>query len=157
MDKVVYSDSQEVRQLEERQGGYMYLEIPADVVNSLEKGKKSRFICTVKESVSFQCGLSHLGNGNFFIILSKDRRTKAQIALGDTVPFVLQLDPNPLGAEIPESLEVLLNQDEDLKEIWDTLTDGKKRSVIHAVSRIKSIDLQISRSIEFIQQLHRPN
>ena len=154
MHNLIFNDTQIVAQLDARQGGYCYLEIPASLINSLEKGRKSRFICTLNDSVKFQCGLSHLGNGNFFIILSKDRRKQANIEIGDRVSFHLCIDPNPLGVAIPEMLEVLLSQDNGLNAMWNELTDGKKRSVIYAVNRIKNVDLQVRRSIELIQKAH---
>lgn len=154
MHNLIFNDTQIVAQLDSRQGGYCYLEIPASLINSLEKGRKSRFICTLNDSVKFQCGLSHLGNGNFFIILSKDRRKQANIEIGDRVSFHLRIDPNPLGVAIPEMLEVLLSQDNGLNAMWNELTDGKKRSVIYAVNRIKNVDLQVRRSIELIQKAH---
>ncbi|WP_231970174.1 YdeI/OmpD-associated family protein [Tenacibaculum jejuense] len=52
--------------------------------------------------------------------------------------------------EIPEALQVLLAQDHDLNERFTRLTDGKKRSIIIQIGKIKNIDKQISKSIQLI-------
>lgn len=59
-------------------------------------------------------------------------------------------DPNPLGIDLPETIEILLKQDNELKNKFYQLTDGKKRSVIVQISKVKDIDKQISKTIELI-------
>lgn len=149
MPNILLTDTQIIDQLEARRGGYFYLKIYASFVNSLEKGKHTRLICQL-DTLEFQCGLNHMGDGNYFIIISKKNMDRVGKSKGDSIAFELRLDPNPLGVAIPEVLEVLLEQDDDLKEQWDSLTDGKKRGTIHAINRIKNIDLQVSRAIELI-------
>ena len=151
-----YSAEQEIGQLEKRKGGYFFLKIDAEIVNQFEQQKKTRLICTLDHQLEFQCGLNHLGDGNFFIILSKKNLSSIGKELGDTIHFHLRKDPNPLGVAIPEVLEVLLEQDEELKAIFEKLTAGKKRNIIHQMNRIKNIDLQISRTEELIRTANQP-
>lgn len=53
---------------------------------------------------------------------------------------------------MPEVLEALLTQDDDLKSIFDKITDGKKRSLIYTILKIKDIDKQVQTSIEFLNK-----
>jgi len=75
---------------------------------------------------------------------------KIQKKIGDKLKFELVQDPNPLGVAIPEVLEILIAQDEDLNSRFTKLTLGKQRSIIHQMNRIKDIDKQISKTIELI-------
>jgi hypothetical protein len=59
-----------IEQLEKRNGGYFYLKIKAEIVNGFDQKNKTRLICNLDNKVQFNCGLNHLGDGNFFIILS---------------------------------------------------------------------------------------
>ena len=145
-----YSGDQAIKQLEKRKGGYYYLEIDSGIVDQFPKKRQTRLICTIERDLSFQCGLNHLGDGNFFIILSRKNLESIGRNLGDRIHFHLKEDPNPLGVEIPEVLEALLEQDHQLKELFDLLSDGKKRNIIHQIIRIKDIDKQITRSIDLI-------
>ena len=151
-----YSGEQSIKQLEKRKGGYFFLKIDSGIVDQFKDGRRTRFICTLENQLNFQCGLNNLGDGNFFIILSRKNLESIDKQLGDTIHFHLIEDPNPLGVEIPEVLEALLDQDQQLKERLDNLTLGKKRNVIHQMKRIKDIDKQISRTIELINSANKP-
>ena len=147
---ILFEDTQPLRQLEARRGGYYYAAIPATVVESWPKTKKTRLICIVANALEFQCGLNPLGNGDFFIILSQKNVTSVGLQPGDSFNFFLLEDPNPLGVAIPETIKVLLEQDDLLSKKFDTLTDGKKRAIIHQINRIKNVGLQIERAQKLI-------
>lgn len=53
---------------------------------------------------------------------------------------------------MPEVLEVLLSQDSDLNKVYDTLSDGKKRGLIYSVKKIKNIDMQVQKIIDFLNE-----
>ena len=106
--------------------------------------------------MTFQCGLNHLGDGNFFIILGSKNLKAANKKLGDTLYFTLHEDPNPLGVEMPEVLEALLEQGDDLIAIFKKLSLGKKRHVIHSINKIKDIEKQISTAIRVIHEQTKP-
>ena len=76
--------------------------------------------------------------------------------LGDKLHFELNEDPNPLGVDMPEILDAIIEQDEQLKDIFDSLTLGKKRNIIHQIIKIKDIDKQIQKSIKLINESTQP-
>lgn len=145
-----YKDQQAIGQLEKRKGGYYYFMVTAATANAFTHQHKTRLICTIDKTLTFQCGLNHLGDGNFFIIISTKKVKELKKKIGDKIDITLQEDPNPLGVEIPEVLTALLDQDEDLKKKYDQFTMGKKRSVIHAMTRLKDMDKQISMALKII-------
>jgi len=147
-----YSDTQRIKQLEKRRGSYFHVVIPKEVVKGFPLGRKSRFICTMENELSFQCGLNHYGDGNFFIIINKGNLQKLGKILGDELTFELKEDPNPLGVEMPEVLKVLLDQDEQLKRSFNYLAMGKKRHIIHTIKAIKDIDEQVFEATQMINQ-----
>ena len=122
----------------------------------MKKKRYTRFICTINNTYTFQCGLNHLGDGNFFIILSSKKLSPIGKGLADVVTFELNEDPNPLGVDMPEVLAVLLEEDEYLKSKFENLTDGKIRSVIHYILKIKDIDKQIEKTIQIINDVNKP-
>jgi hypothetical protein len=151
-----YKSQQVIGQLEKRKGGYFFLKIEAEIVNQFENKRYTRFLCTLEKRLTFQCGLNHLGDGNFFIILSNKNLNTVNKGLGDEVNFELNEDPNPLGVEMPEVLEAILAQDEHIKTIFESLTLGKKRNVIHQLNRIRDIDKQVQKAIKLIQDSTKP-
>lgn len=151
-----YSNEQGISQLEKRKGGYFYLTIPAELVNQFKNKRHTRFLCLLDNKLSFQCGLNHLGDGNFFIILGSKNLKAIGKQLGDKIGFELTEDPNPLGVAVPEVLEAVLAQDHDLKTTFDNLTPGKKRSVIHSINKIKDIDKQIQKINQIVNDSPHP-
>ncbi|MEM7103319.1 MAG: YdeI/OmpD-associated family protein [Bacteroidota bacterium] len=141
-----------VQQLEKRKGGYFYLKIDASIVNQFERKRATRLICTIDGKLSYQCGLNHFGDGHFFIIIATRYIKQLKKQLGDKITFFLEEDPNPLGVEVPEVLEVLLEQDEEAKASYEKMTDGRKRSLIHAMTRIKNIDKQVELALKFLAE-----
>ncbi|MBS4065140.1 MAG: DUF1905 domain-containing protein [Chitinophagaceae bacterium] len=152
----VFKSKQTIRQLEKRKGGYFYLKIDADLVDRYPNKRHTRLICKLDNKLSFQCGLNHLGDGNFFIILSGKNLETISKTLGDTIQFELREDPNPLGVNMPEVLEILLEQEPHLKVKFEDLTLGKRRNLVHQMNKIKDIDKQIKKTIELINNAHKP-
>lgn len=144
--------TQTVRKLSENKGSYYFLKIPAEVVEQFEKKRATRLLCTLESGISYSCGLNHYGDGNFFLILAGRYVKKLKKQVGDSISFEIYEHPNPLGVDVPEVLEVLLSQDPDAKAIYDTLTDGRKRTLIFSISRVKNIDLQVQRITDFLLQ-----
>ena len=149
------SFEQPIGQLEKRKGGYFYLGISAEEVAKFEKGKATRLVCTIDEKVSYSCGLNHMGDGSFFIIVATRYMKQLKKQIGDIVVFEITEDPNPLGVKIPEALAVLLEQDEAAKAVFDKITDGKKRSLIYSIQKIKDIDKQVQKSLDFLEEEDR--
>ena len=140
-----------VDKLDPKRGAYYYIKVDQELVDALSKKRSTRLICKIDSKLKFQCGLNHLGDGNFFIIISTARMKYLQVLIGDVVEVELWEDPNTLGVEIPEVLEVLMAQDENIKTAFEKLTDGKKRSLIFSIIKIKNIDLQVSKILKFFE------
>ncbi len=98
---IKYKNEQIIGQLEKRKGGYFFLKISSEIVNEFENKHQTRLICSLENKLAFQCGLNHLGDGNFFIILSTKNLEAVNKQLGDKIKFELNMDPNPLGVDIP--------------------------------------------------------
>lgn len=151
-----YKGEQVVKQLEKRKGGYFYLKIESEIVNQFKNKRHTRFICTLDKLVSFQCGLNHLGDGHFFIILSTMNLQSIDKTVGKKIHFLLKEDPNPLGVDMPEVLTTILDQDKSLKETFNGLTPGKKRNVIYSINKIKDLDKQVQKAIQIILDSNKP-
>ncbi|MEM8894786.1 MAG: YdeI/OmpD-associated family protein [Bacteroidota bacterium] len=148
----VYRGTQEIKQLEKRKGGYYHLTLPAEIVNQFEHKKATRLICGLDDWVSFRCGLNHLGDGNLYVIVATKQLDTLGKQLGDKVDFEITIDPDQLGVEMPEALQVLLDQDPALKQVFDKITNGKKRSLIYSINKVKDIDKQVKQIIDFLNQ-----
>lgn len=139
--------------LDPNRGGYFYLTVPAEVAKQFPKGKSTRLICIINEKIELSSGLNHLKNGDFFIIVATRHVKALKKKAGDVVEFTIREDSRPLGVEMPEVLEALLEQDADLAMIFEGLTDGKKRSLIFMIMKLKDVDKQIQNATRFLSDV----
>jgi len=145
-----YQGIETLRQLKKRKGGYYYLKLDSEIINSFSKKRATRMICTLDDQVSYRCGLNHLGDGNFYVIVAGKYLEELNKELGEEVNYRIDEDPDQLGVDIPEVLTVFLEQDSDSKAISNKLTDGKKRSLIYSFVKLKDIDKQVRNIIDFL-------
>lgn len=145
-----FQGKQTIKQLEKRKGGYYYLKLDAEIINQFSNKRATRIICTIDANVSYRCGLNHLGDGNFYVIVAGKYLEKLNKELGEEVDYRIDEDPDQLGVDMPEVLTVFLAQDSDSKAIFDKLTDGKKRSLIYSFVKLKDIDKQVKIINDFL-------
>jgi hypothetical protein len=93
--------------------------------------------------------------GEFFILVNKQKRTKLRIEPGDTVAVELVRDESQNGLPMPEELREVLNQDPDGDRHFHALTPGKQRSLIYHVSNIKDIDRRIHACLIVVEHIKR--
>ncbi|MGR3810996.1 YdeI/OmpD-associated family protein [Jiulongibacter sp. NS-SX5] len=149
---IYLEQNQRIGQLEKRKGGYFYLKIESELVETFDKGRRTRLIYQIDDCEPVRCGLNHLGDGNFYVIVASKLLNDVGKKLDSEVRFKLWKDPDQLGVAIPESIEAFLEQDDHCKSIYEKLTDGKKRTLIYTVTSTKNIDKQIERIQKFIAE-----
>ncbi|QTN38608.1 DUF1905 domain-containing protein [Cryomorphaceae bacterium] len=141
-----------IEQLGGTMSSYAGLRVPGSIVAQLPKKNRTRLLVVVEDMVELPCGLTSFGDGDYFFMFAKRNRKKVGKDIGETVQYTVQEHPLPLGVEMSEVLEVLLEQDENARRIWDDLTDGRKRTIIFSIGRIKDIDRQIQTIINLLNQ-----
>lgn len=131
-----------------------YLEVPKEVVEQLGT-LKIRLICTVNDSLSFQCGLMALSEGRAYISINTKRMKQLGVNLYDQVSLALKKDESKYGMDVPEELSELLLQDYEGKRRFDQLTSSMQRYIIYHVSGVKSPHLRLERAIMLIENLKK--
>ncbi|UII32107.1 YdeI/OmpD-associated family protein [Fulvivirga ulvae] len=131
-----------------------YLEVPKEVVDAFGT-LKIRLVCTVNNSLNFQCGLMALGEGKAYISINAKRMKELGVKLGDEVHVALKKDDSKYGMDVPEELAELLKQDYEGKHRFDKLTPAMQRYIIYHVSGVKSPNLRLDRAIMLIENLKK--
>ena len=133
-------------------GSYYHFPIDKDTTELLSSDGHKRVICKVNGQVKMHSGLMPSGQGSY-IMVNKNIREKLGIKEGDEVTLELEKDTSEYGMPMPESLQVMLDQDEVGSKYFHALTPGKQRSLIHLVAKVKNIDKQINKSLAIIEHL----
>lgn len=114
-----------------------------------------RFHITLNNSITWQAGTVSLGNNTAYIVVSKTRMKELDVHLKDEVHVQLKRDYSKYGFEVPEEFIEVLNQDQEGKERFESLTMGAQRAIIYLVIQLKSSDKKIDKSIFFLENLKR--
>ncbi|MEP1033756.1 DUF1905 domain-containing protein [Ekhidna sp.] len=129
-----------------------YLAIPKAIGEQLIEGEDRRVICTIGDGKPIHSALMPKGDV-YSIYVKKDFMKKHGLAEGDTVEATMEKDRSEYGMPIPESFQVLLDQDTEGSEYFHMLTKGKQRTLIHLVGKVKNVDSQLAKGLAIMHHL----
>ena len=133
--------------------GVHYLIVPKSITDNLNLIQSRRFICTINETISWQCGLVSLSQGDYYITISKQRLDESKLKVGDEINVELTKDPSEYGMEVPEELFELLQQDDEGRRRFGILTPGRQRYIIGYVAGVKNPTKRLDRALLLIGNL----
>lgn len=114
-----------------------------------------RFHITINDSVTWQGGSVSLGNNTAYIAFSKARMKQLNVDLNDEVNVQLVRDFSKYGFDVPEEFTEVLNQDNEGRERFGSLTMGTQRAVIYLIIQLKSSQKKIDKTIFFLENLKK--
>ena len=136
-----------------------HLKIPNEIADPFATAKQNR----VKDKASFDNT-----EIKFYAALKKDKKSdtytimfgkryQKELGVFQNDYFEIQLfeDTSKYGVEMPEELDAVLLSDYDAYQIFESLTAGKKRSIIYTIIRIKSSQSRIDKAIIMCDNLKR--
>ena len=88
-------------------------------------------------------------------LISFGKRYQAALGIYPSDYFELQLleDTTKYGVEVPESLQAVMDSDPEGFALFEKLTPGKKRSLIYYISRFKTAQTQVDKSLMVFENL----
>lgn len=131
--------------------GY-HFPVPVEIAESFIEGNNRRVICHINNQYHMQCALMPYSDG-YFILINKDKVKMLGLSLHDSVNLSLEKDHSEYGHEVPESFQMLLDQDTEGNAFFDQLTVGKKRSLIYLVGKVKNINSQLNKGLAILDHL----
>ena len=132
-----------------------YLHIPKAVGDQFIEGDNKR----VKVQLANETLHSALmpKEGFYTIYLKNELVKKLGLEEGHEVNINIEKDTSEYGIPMPESFEVLLNQDDEGRGYFKALTMGKQRSLIYIVAKVKNIDSQLAKGLAIMHHLKEAN
>lgn len=130
-----------------------HIRIPEDVFESMSKiTEMKRILCKINHLEPFHCAM--LPHGNYhYILINKEIFKKLQIQKGEIVSVMIEQDDSEYGLPMSEEMQEVLNADPEGNELFQRLTPGKKRTLIHLVNKVKNSSLKIEKSFVILDHL----
>lgn len=132
-----------------------HLSVPEPVARVFVNKDSRRVICTLNETVDFQCALMPKGDGSFFINLNKKLRDSLGLKIGTAVRVKLSKDSSTYGLPMPEEFKALLEMDTEGNNLFHALTPGKQRTLLYIIGSVKNPDSRIGRAVAVVEHLKR--
>jgi len=138
-----------------------HINVPKSIAEEVIEGNDRRIECTIESSgnskYTFQCALMPKGDGNYFINVNKEIRTKLKLKEGMKVNAKIVKDKSKYGLPVPEEFTELLYQDPEGEKLFSALTMGKQRSLIHIVGKPKGADTRLKKALVILDFLKTNN
>ena len=107
------------------------------------------------KSIDFHAAITKHTSGHYKMYFSKAKQNELEITSATTFEIQLSEDTSKYGVEPCEEFEAVMLSDYEAYTIFEGLTPGKKRSIIYAISRYKSSQIRIDKTILFTNNLKR--
>ncbi|SEL41820.1 Bacteriocin-protection, YdeI or OmpD-Associated [Aquimarina amphilecti] len=92
-------------------------------------------------------------NDQFFVMFSQKKQKQLGILPNDSFKVQLFEDNSKYGVEMPEELDAVLQSDPEASDIFESFTDGMKRSLIYYVLQFKNSQTRIDKSLIITENL----
>ncbi|MEM9866403.1 MAG: YdeI/OmpD-associated family protein [Bacteroidota bacterium] len=106
------------------------------------------------KSISFYAALQKR-QGRYFIMFSKNNQKTLGIFPNDYFTLQFLEDTSKYGVDVPEEFDAVLLGDHEAYQIFEGLTDGKKRGILYMIARYKNTQTRIDKSLLLCENLKR--
>lgn len=89
----------------------------------------------------------------WFVLINQNVLKKLKLVEGDSVMIRLEKDRSDFGHDMPEELQVLLDQDQEASKYFYALTKGKQRNLIYIVGKVKNPDSRLKKALAIASHL----
>ncbi|QDH80070.1 DUF1905 domain-containing protein [Echinicola soli] len=132
-----------------------HLPVPDDIAITFIEGEDRRVICKIG-TISFHAALMK-SKAYWFILFNTSLREKLGFQGGEKVTIRLEKDRSEFGHDMPEELQVLLDQDEEGNRYFRSLTIGKQRSLVYIVTKVKNSNSRLNKALAIVEHLKEVN
>ncbi|MEN3320193.1 MAG: hypothetical protein V7643_3595 [Mycobacterium sp.] len=127
------------------------IEVPADVVASLDAGKRPPVVVTVN-GYEYRSTIAPMGV-KYLLPFSAERRKESGIQGGDPIDVDLTLDTTPRTVEVPEELQSALDASPTAVAAWDKLSYTAKKEHVRSVLDAKKAETRARRIAAVVDKL----
>lgn len=134
-----------------------HVQVPLSVAKKFIKADAKRVICEVNGIHSFPAAIMPNGKEYFMILFNKPMMKKLKLNFGDEVQITIVPDDSKYGMPLSEELEEMLSQDIVFENHFEKLTPGKQRNIIYLISKYKSSDIRLEKTMIIADHLKANN
>ena len=131
---------------------HYHIPVSDEIALQMMDEKHRRVLVWIKDTGPFHMALLK-AKTCWYLLINQELRRKLELEGGQEIPVRIERDHSEFGHEVPEELQVLLDQDEEGNGYFRKLTPGKQRSLIYLVSKVKNPESRMRKSLAVLHHL----
>lgn len=131
---------------------HYHIPVPDQIADQMMDENHRRVLIWIKSGGPFHMALMK-SKEYWYVLVNQDLRKKFELDETNTFSVKIERDHSEFGHEVPEELQVLLDQDEEGNYYFRSLTPGKQRSLIYIVTTVKNPESRMKKSLAIIHHL----
>jgi hypothetical protein len=131
---------------------HFHIPVPLAIAEQMMDEQHRRVLTWIKGTGPYHMALMK-SKEYWYILVNQDLRKKLELDESNAFEVRIERDHSEFGHEVPEELQVLLDQDEEGNAFFRSLTPGKQRSLIYLVTTVKNPESRMKKSLAIIHHL----
>lgn len=131
---------------------HYHIPVPIEIAEQMMDENHRRVLIWIKSGGPFHMALMK-SKEYWYVLINQDLRKIYELDETNTFSVKIERDHSEFGHEVPEELQVLLDQDEEGNYQFRSLTAGKQRSLIYIVTTVKNPESRMKKSLAIIHHL----
>jgi hypothetical protein len=127
------------------------IEVPAEVVEALGKGKKPAVVLTVN-GYTYRNTVAVMG-GRYLVSLSAAHREAAGLTGGDAIEVEIALDEQPREVVVPADFAAALEAEPEARAFFDGLSYSQRSWFVLGIEEAKKPETRANRIVKAVERL----
>lgn len=129
-----------------------HIPISDDIASEMMDLNHRRVLIWIKDEGPFHMALMK-AKDYWYVLINQDLRNRFNLIEETPFPIYIERDHSEYGHEMPEELQVLMDQDEEGADYFKNLTPGKQRMLVYTVSKVKNPESRMKKALAIIHHL----
>ncbi|MDO8967851.1 MAG: YdeI/OmpD-associated family protein [Algoriphagus sp.] len=131
---------------------HFHIPVPIGIADQMMDVSHRRVLIWIKNNGPYHMALLK-SKEYWYVLVNQELRKKLELDEYHSIPVRIERDLSEFGHDVPEELQVLLDQEEEGNDYFRKLTPGKQRSLIFLVTKVKNPESRMKKSLAIIHHL----
>lgn len=129
-----------------------HIPVPDEIAGQMMDENHRRVLIWIKDDGPYHMALMK-AKACWYVLVNQELRKKLDLEEEKSISVKIERDHSEFGHDVPEELQVLLDQDEEGNGYFRKLTPGKQRGLVYIVTTVKNADSRMKKSLAILHHL----
>lgn len=129
-----------------------HVPVPDEISSQMMDENHRRVLVWIKNEGPFHMALMK-SKDYWYVLINQELRKRFNLNEDSSFQLKIDRDHSEYGHEMPEELQVLMDQDEEGATFFKSLTPGKQRMMVYTVTKVKNPESRMKKALAIIHHL----